>query len=101
MGVGALTGTCFAKKGEFVARSIAGETIIVPVRGRMGDLDYIYNLNDVGGFIWNHIDGKTSVGQLVQGVCDEFEVAEPTAASDTLQFISELESAEIIEPKDS
>jgi hypothetical protein len=94
------TSICFIKKGEFVARSIAGETIIVPVRGRMGDLDSIYNLNEVASFIWNQIDGQTDVGQLIQAVCDEFEVPPATATNDTQQFIAELQSAAMIEPKD-
>ena len=35
-----------------VTRSIAGETIIVPICGRLGDLDSIFTLNEVGSHIW-------------------------------------------------
>ena len=42
----------FRKKGEYVARVIAGETIVVPIRGQVGDLEAIYNLNEVGSMIW-------------------------------------------------
>ena len=89
---------CFAKKGEFVARNIAGETIVVPVRGRKGDLDAIYNLNEVAGFIWNKLDGRTTVRELVGAVCSEFDVGHETAAAETLEFIVALQDAGLIAP---
>ncbi len=86
------------KKGEFVTRNIVGETILVPVRGRVGDLDAIYNLSEVASFIWARIDGQATLRQIVQGVCAEFDVAPETAESDALQFIAELERAGLVEP---
>lgn len=89
---------CFAKKGEFVARNIAGETIVVPVRGQKGDLDAIYNLNEVAGYIWNRIDGTTTVRQLVGAVCSEFDIGRETAEDDTLQFVAALQDTGLIVP---
>ena len=88
----------FRKKGVFVTRSIAGETLVVPVRGQVGDLDAIYNLNEVGAFIWEQLDGPKSVTQLTEAVRDEFEVALEQAEKDTSQFIAALEAAGMIEP---
>jgi hypothetical protein len=87
----------FSKKGEFVVRSIAGETLIVPMRGRAGDLDAIYNLNEVGGFIWERIDGKTSVGEIAEAVSNAFEVTVEQAAGDTAEFLGTLASAGMIQ----
>ena len=95
----AIAATCFAKQGEFVSRNIAGETILVPVRGRIGDLDSIYNLGEVASFLWDRIDGQTTVHQLVEGVCAEFDVAPETAEGDALEFIAHLQSARLIEPR--
>jgi hypothetical protein len=89
--------TCFAKKGEFVARSIAGDTIIVPIRGQVGDLNSIYNLNEVGSFIWGLIDGRTTLSRIVQAVCGEFEVTPEAAEEDTIEFVGALESAGIVQ----
>jgi hypothetical protein len=87
----------FAKKGEFVSRSIVGEMVVVPVRGQTGDLESIYNLNEVGAFIWKLIDGRTSLRQIVDAVLAEFDVASEDAEKDTLQFIATLEEAGMIE----
>jgi len=85
------------KKGEFVTRSIAGETLVVPVRGQVGDLDAIYNLNEVGAFIWEQFEGWKSGNQIVEAVCGEFEVAREQAEKDTSEFIAALEAAGMIE----
>lgn len=87
----------FRKKGEFVTRSIAGETLVVPVRGHVGDLDAIYNLNDVGAFIWEQIDGRKSVSQVAEAVRGEFDVAPEQAERETSEFIAALEAAGIVE----
>jgi hypothetical protein len=88
----------FRKKGEFVTRSIAGETLVVPVRGQVGDLDSIYHLNEVGAFIWEQCDGRKSVSQVVEAVRGEFEVALDQAEKETSEFIAALEAAGMIEP---
>jgi len=88
----------FRKKGEFVTRSIAGEMVVVPVRGQVGDLNAIYNLNEVGAFIWERIDGRNSVTQVVEAVRGEFEVALEQAEKETSEFMAALEAAGMIEP---
>jgi hypothetical protein len=88
---------CFRKKGEFVTRSIAGETVVVPVRGQVGDLDAIYNLNDVGGFIWAQFDDWKSVDQIIEAVHGEFEVALEQAEKEITEFITALEVARMVE----
>jgi hypothetical protein len=98
-GAEAVSATCFVKKGEFVSRNIAGETIVVPIRGRTGDLDAIYNLSEVAAHIWDRIDGHVTVRQLAEGVCAEFDVSPDTAEADTFEFIAELQHAGLIEPR--
>jgi len=85
------------KKGEFVTRSIAGETLVVPVRGQVGDLNAIYSLNEVGAFIWDQFDGPKSLTQIVEAVCGEFDVAREQAEKETSEFIAALEAAGMIE----
>ena len=80
-----------------MTRSIASETIVVPVRGQVGDLDAIYNLSDVGAFIWEQFDDWKSVSQVVEAVRGEFEVAPEQAEKETAEFIAALEAAGMIE----
>ena len=87
---------CFSKEDNCVTREIAGETIIVPIKGRVGDLDSIYTLNEVGTLIWQLIDGQRNIGQIVQSVRQTYDVESEEVTRDTFDFLSSLEKAGLI-----
>ena len=89
---------CFGKEKNYVTREIEGETILVPIRSHAGDLDSIYTLNEVGTLIWNLIDGRTLVGQMVKAVCDVYGVAKEEAEKDVDEFLASLHAAGLIHP---
>jgi len=89
---------CFFKENNCVTREIAGETIIVPIKGRVGDLDSIYTLNEVGTLIWQLIDGQKSVGQIVQTIRQTYDVESEEVEKDTADFLHSLEKAGLICP---
>ena len=68
-----------------VGRIVDGEAVLVlPEQGK------VKVLNEVGGRIWELVDGTRTVGEIVQLICREFEVDEASAREDTLGFISDL-----------
>jgi hypothetical protein len=87
---------CFFRENDLVAREISGETIVVPVRSKAGDVDFIYTLDEVGTMIWVLLDGKTSVTQIVEAIVASFDVAPGEAAKDTVDFLAALEEAGLI-----
>ncbi|MBI3912165.1 MAG: PqqD family protein [Armatimonadetes bacterium] len=89
---------CFARNSDLVTRQVAGETLIVPVRGRTGDLESIYTLNEIGTLIWELVDGRTPVARMVDAVCSKFEVTAAEAQQDTIAFLRALEEAGLIRP---
>ena len=86
----------FSKRDDLVTRSITGETIIVPIQGHVGDLDGIYTLNDVGTTIWDLIDGKVSVGQIVDTVRNEYDVPPEDLKHDLIALVSELSAQGLV-----
>ena len=90
--------TRFVRKCDFVTRRIAGETLIVPIRGRVGDLDAIYTLNEMGTVIWELIDGRKDVRQIVEAVSNGYEVVAADAENDTVGFLEALQAAGLIAP---
>ncbi len=90
----------FFKSEDCVTREIAGETVIVPIRSRAGDLDSIYNLNELGTRIWGLIDPQRSVEEIVQTVCREYEVTPEQAREDINAFLSGLKEAGLIRQKE-
>jgi hypothetical protein len=90
---------CFVKKEDCVSREIAGETLIVPVRSHVGDVNAIYTLNELGAMVWKLMDGRTSVSQIVEAVCEAYAVAPDKATEDVAGFLSSLEAAGLIEDR--
>lgn len=57
---------------EFVARAIAGETVLVPMRRQIGDLESIYTLNEVATFIWERLAQPATATEIALALDDAF-----------------------------
>ncbi len=82
----------FGRSERMVRRRIASEYILVPLVGRGADIDSIFNLNRVGAFVWEELDGRTSGSVIVDGLVERFVVDRETAETDYLDFIDQLRS---------
>jgi hypothetical protein len=80
----------FIRNREVVSRKIEGELIIVPIRSGVGDLNSLYTLNAVGSVLWDFMAEGHTVGEMVQRVCDEFEVTRNQAEQDIETFLGSL-----------
>jgi hypothetical protein len=90
----------YTKDNDLVTRSIAGETIIVPIKNNVGDLDSIYTLNEVGTIIWQRIDGKKSISQIAEEIWTTYDVTPEEAKKDTLEFLNSLKEAGLLRLSD-
>ena len=84
----------------FVARAIAGETVLVPIRRQIGDLESIYTLNDVATFIWERLAEPATVAEIARALDDAFAGDPAEIRSDLGEFLAELLSLGAIEPAD-
>jgi len=80
-----------------VARVVAGETLIVPVRAKVGDLASIYSFNGTGSLIWKLLASPRTVAQLATAVALEYEVELAQAERDVTNFVSEMKSVGLVE----
>lgn len=80
----------FKKKEDFISRTIAGEMILVPLRGTLTDMQKIFSLNPVAGFIWEKLDGRKTLGELRDDILATFDVEVGDANSDIQEFITQL-----------
>jgi hypothetical protein len=85
----------WSRNPDVVRRVVAGEVLLIPVKGRMADLRKIYVLDAVSDNIWGMLDGTRSVGDLRDAVCAEFEVDPQTAEKDAVDFIERLAAADL------
>ena len=82
----------FEKDGTMVSRRIVDEVILVPVRRKANELDFLYALNEVGARIWELIDGTRPLKEVRDVILREFEVSESEAQRDLLALIEQLQS---------
>ena len=86
----------FRKNENFVFRQIDDETILVPIKDNMGDMGSLYNLNEVGAFIWGYFDGQKTIGDIKDRIVKEFEISEEEAQQDLIEFVNQLKEIDAI-----
>ena len=86
----------FIKAEDLVTRRVAAETIIVPIKAHVAELDSIYCLNDIGSFIWEQMDRHTQISAIVDAICTEYDVTQEDLMNDIAAFLGSLEAAGLI-----
>jgi hypothetical protein len=79
----------YARSPDMVCRRVATEIILVPIRRNVREVG-LYTLNEVAAFVWERLDGKNRVGDLVCAVVEEFEIDEETAKADIQVVLEKL-----------
>ena len=59
--------------------------------------DEMHNLDEVGSFIWQTIDGTSSFKDILAKLCGEYEVEKPTAEEDLRKFLTLLNEKKLIQ----
>ena len=86
----------YQRNENFVYRRIEDETILVPIKDNVGDMGSIYNLNDVGAFIWEHLDGGRNLKAIKEKILDKYEASPREAEADLRTFVDDLIEIEAI-----
>jgi hypothetical protein len=87
----------FVRNREVVTRQIDGELLIVPIRRGVGNLNSLYTLNLVGYVLWEYLNEGRTFPEMVQRVCDEFEVTVAQAQNDIQLFLDSLLEEQLIQ----
>lgn len=85
--------TLLQPSGAIRYRIIDGEAIVV----QQADAR-VLNLNVLGSRILAALDGRTSVGDLVNRLAGDYEVDPAVFLADVLRYLEELSAAHVIEP---
>ena len=86
----------YQKNQNFVFRKIDKETLLVPIKNDVGDMDCLYNLNEVGAFVWEHLDGQKTARDIKKLIVAEFGVSVREADADLEKFVMQLSEIEAI-----
>jgi hypothetical protein len=89
--------TVIKKSENIVFRKIEDEYILVPIVASAADVESIFNLNETGAAIWDKIDGKKKLGEIVGEMRAEYEDEGRQLERDAIEFISEMMEAKLVE----
>lgn len=81
----------YAPSEDVVARQIEGELIIVPLVAGIGDLeDELFTLNETGRAIWDQLDGKKNLGEVITNMAETYDAPAGEIEADVLGLVEEL-----------
>jgi len=95
--MGSSADTVPRKSENVVFRKVAGEYILVPLVASAADVESIFNLNETGAAIWDKVDGKKSIKDIVVEIQGEYEVEDNQLERDVISFVDEMTEAKLIE----
>lgn len=80
----------YQRTDAFVARTIAGETVLVPIRRQIGDLESIYTLNEVATFIWDRLGEPATIAEIFVALDQAFAGEPAEMRADLEEFVAKL-----------
>lgn len=87
----------YKKNEEIVTRGIAGETLLVPIRDKLADMQRIFAVSSVAEYVWQELDGEKNLGEIRDGIVATFDVEEERVDADLKEFMTELLDAGLVE----
>jgi hypothetical protein len=90
----------FKKDADVVCRIVDDQRVIIPLRFDVdiSELGAFYILkNGTAAHIWDRINGKRTISDIITTVVERFQVSEEKAGTDTMRFIKELADIKAIE----
>ena len=82
--------TIISHSSSIAARKIGNEYVLVPIANNIADMNSLFTINETGVFIWEHIDGKRNVEEIVSAMVEEYNIDELTAKNDVAAFIEKI-----------
>ncbi len=74
---------------DVVCRRVATEIFLVPIRQNVREVG-LFTMNEVAAFVWERLDGRHTLEDLVHEVVEEFDVAADTARRDIETLLAKL-----------
>jgi hypothetical protein len=80
----------YIRSQDFIFRKIVDETILVPIRQNVAELNCIYSLNEIGTMLWQLLREPQTPADLQAFILREFEIPADQAYKDVQAFLDQL-----------
>jgi hypothetical protein len=81
---------------NIVTRKTGNEYVLVPIANNIADMNSVYTLNETGAFIWELIDSKNNVEEIIKRVTEEYDIGYESASEDVFSFFNNMSNYLII-----
>jgi len=85
-----------SQSASIVTRKTGNEYVLVPITNNIADMNSVYTLNETGAFIWEQIDGKRSIGEIITAVTAEYDIDFRNAEAAVFSFVENMSKYLII-----
>jgi Coenzyme PQQ synthesis protein D (PqqD) len=85
-----------SRSAKVVTRKTGNEYVLVPITDNIADMNSVYTLNETGAFIWEQIDGKRNIEDIIAALTTEYDIDKQNAESDVFTFIDNMSKYLII-----
>jgi hypothetical protein len=82
--------TILSHSPSVVTRKTGNEYILVPIANNIADMTSVFTLNETGAYIWEQVDGKRSVEEIIILMTSEYEVDFETASEDVFDYAEKM-----------
>jgi hypothetical protein len=81
---------------NIVTRKTGNEYVLVPIANNIADMNSVYTLNETGAFIWDLIDGKRNIEEIILALTEEYDIDHKSASEDLFSLINNMSNYLII-----
>lgn len=82
---------------DFVLRTVAGSNIVLPTGKACVDFNGMITLNSTATYIWKCMEKETTVEEIVDKVCQDYEISREDAESAVNTFVKQLKDVGCVE----
>ena len=86
----------FRRSEEVVCRTVGLESILVPIRNNVGNLDFVYTLSPVAARIWSLLDGVRTADEIAAVITAEYDVDRDTVMADLAELVGDLAGVSLL-----
>lgn len=83
-------------KEGFVVRTVAAQTVAVPVGKRTTELHGVITLNESGCILWKALEKGADIEQLTALLAEQYEVEPDQAKRDVENFLESLREQKVL-----
>lgn len=87
----------FKISNNFVLITVENSNFLMPNTSEGIIAEKLFSVDEIGKIIISNLDGSSSVNNIINTICETYDIDEKTVESDTVNFLEELIVNGIIE----